>query len=212
VYNHWRAADDRRPLFQPVGSTMTISMIQASLILNCTVLTLVGCGSATLSVDANGGEQGKVVLRGADATNEALAKLAARKNLTHITLIDAQVTPEGMVHLEKLPRLQSYTHLGGPPFISDDHLKELARVSALRNLTIKAQEITPDGIEHLKKLTTIRELTMTVLLLRTNDLAPLAELPNLEVLDLGKYSYVGDEDMRRLEDLFPNVEIRINND
>jgi hypothetical protein len=142
----------------------------------------IGPGLAHLAVLPN---LESIRLGGCQIGNDAVEALAKIKTLKKLDFFHTfAVTDDGLVHLRKLPALQSI--ILGPQFtprITDGALPHLAEVKSLEEIRITETWLTWEGgLRHLKALPNLKKLALPLVLASDEDVAKLkTELPSLVV-------------------------------
>ncbi len=85
----------------------------------------------------------------------ALAHIRHMKSLEELSLQSTQVTDEGLVHLQGLPRLKK---LILPRQIGDEGLAHIRGLTSLQELLVYGEDITDVGLAHLKDLPSLKTL------------------------------------------------------
>jgi hypothetical protein len=99
----------------------------------------------------------KVDATGTKFNDDGLAQLAGQDRLTSLNLAHTSVTEAGLVHLRKIPNLQSLELR-----TSDAGLAELAQIKSLKRLGVIAwSPITDVGLGHLKDMKNLEELNVS---------------------------------------------------
>ncbi|MEZ4382285.1 MAG: hypothetical protein R3A79_13115 [Nannocystaceae bacterium] len=155
----------------------------------CTFLSLsscVGVSAEALAIVAAAPRLRELVLFSSDADDGALAEIAAIPTLERLDLgYCAGVTGSGFVHLAALERL-SILELNTTG-IKEAYLQHLIELPSLRALNlVRCQGLSRRGVEHIAAIPTLEELDLTATYALTDDdIAPLADHPNLRRLKLG---------------------------
>jgi len=87
----------------------------------------------------------------------ALEHIKHMRSLEVLSLQSTQVTDEGLVHLQGLPRLKK---LILPSQISDQGLAQLKGLASLEELSIYSTDVTDVGLAHLKNLPSLKMLDL----------------------------------------------------
>lgn len=118
---------------------------------------------------------------------EIFAKWKGLKKLTLWHVFNKNFNGSGSAHLATLPALESYTCSGST--FNDEGLKACAALKQISTLIFGHTAATSAGLVHLKGMENIKSLTLTTQYsMRIDDsaLEHIAELPNLEKLELGE--------------------------
>jgi hypothetical protein len=143
----------------------------------------------------------KLLLRGGQATDAALANLRGNDSLETVMIWDASaVTDAGAAHLSTLPKLE-LVHISNSQ-ITDETLRYFSGLPRLERLSLQGNHFTDNGLEYIKDMTHLKEL---ILGLGRNEITDdglrfLSRLTNLERLDLQK-SKVTDAGLQHLRGL-----------
>ncbi len=123
---------------------------------------------------------GRLTITGDQFTNRSLRQLEGLRVLS-ISIEAVHVNNGGLVHLLLLPQLRELRLW--TPGVTDAGLAQLAQLSDLELLDLEGTSVQGSGLTALKGLRQLRQLTMGPLA-RDSDLAVLAQLPQVEELDL----------------------------
>ncbi|MFO0880705.1 MAG: TIGR03067 domain-containing protein [Gemmataceae bacterium] len=140
------------------------------------------------------GDEVATVTTGTIATDELLARLRTLPKLRELHLeATREVTPAGLAHLGKMPRLEKlslYQITAGDNGLGDEAIRSVAGLVSLRELWIGECGTTDAGVKLLDKLPKLTTLTLRQEVHLTDAaLGSIARLPQLKSLSLP--SYVG---------------------
>jgi hypothetical protein len=146
----------------------------------------------------------RLLLFNTDATDAALAHLAAMKNLQEMELGSTQVTDAALPHLAGLNNLERLCL--GDTVVTDSGLAHLAALKNLVSLRLDGTKITDTGLAHLAALQELQTLDVHNTQVTDRGLAQVAALKNLQTLvlddtvvtDAGLVHLAGQRNLSRL--------------
>jgi hypothetical protein len=141
------------------------------------------------------------------ATDTELAYLRGLRQLTHLELVQAKVTDQGLKNLEGLSLVQELNLQGTK--ISDDALALLEKLPALQTLNLSWTGIGDGGLKRLKCLTAIQELSLRATLITDDGLRDIPTPPSLKSIDL-ELTRVTADGASKLQKSLPGCQVRCN--
>ena len=147
-----------------------------------------------------------VGLRLTKVTDAGLAALCDCQTLTQLDLSGTKVSDAGMMHLQRLPKLNSL-RLGvyeEGANITDEGLKVVGELVKLKHLNLSGTKITERGLAHLEKLSNLEDLSLDNTNIKEAGLAslePLQALKRLRLYTRHPTTDVGAEHLAKLKSL-----------
>jgi hypothetical protein len=125
-----------------------------------------------------------LLINSAHITDNGLRNLHGAKSLKSLHIEywrhprPPQFTDAGLVHLEKLPQLESLYLANGK--FTDEGMAYVSRLTNLRSVFLSYANISKEGLERLKKLPELKSLYLPGVIRTDADLEVLSRMPKLE--------------------------------
>jgi Leucine-rich repeat (LRR) protein len=141
-------------------------------------------------------------------TDGGIEYISGLSRLRELDLTFAPITDEGLSHIKKLASLEALLISGTA--VTDSGLKYIESLRALKRLHLGCTLVTDAGMVHLQKLQNLQELALTTSVggepkVTDTGLLKLKGLPRLRRLYLPEY--ITDAGVKRLPELFPDLEV-----
>jgi len=121
-----------------------------------------------------------------------------------LSLVDAQISNDGMKHLSRLKHLRSLELK--VPGIDDDGLKYLACHTKLQELWLTRTNVTNDGLVYLRDMTELKSLVLDDTRITDAAIKHLKQLKNLNFISVSR-TQISPEGIEELKAALPNAEI-----
>ena len=115
--------------------------------------------------------------------DEILKGITGLKKLRTLSLSGCSLTSEGFQLLSTLPSLNNLRRIQISEIV-DDKDNHLGRLKNLKVLYLSGDNIPPGSLEKLHGLKSLQELTLSMPVIDTRELLPLADLESLRILDI----------------------------
>lgn len=127
------------------------------------------------------------VLRlGSEITDEELKTIGQLTDLQQLVLRSPKVTEAGFTHLSKLPKLESFSVIGGDIQVNKNCLEHLAKIEELRGLSIIDIPLEENALVSLSEMTHLTSLSLRGTSIGDFTMRQIIHLDQLEELDIAK--------------------------
>ena len=145
-----------------------------------------------------------VMLDATNVGNDDLRLLAGCVNIENLSLVNTEVTDEGLPHLQPFTKLRKldldFCKIG------DEGLQVVAGLPNLERLSLAGTSITDGGLRYLQSAIRLRCVCLDSTKITDAGLKSIAAIPNLQILYVGDTD-LGDEAIADLKEARPALEV-----